>query len=135
MVSSFAEIDQPMIVANLWLIAAIVLLPFSTEAVGDPAINDLALPTALFAVNVAAASILSTGIYWLAWKRNLFRSRPSPAELRQYLIAGLVPAVVFLGSIPIAYLASPLAAKLFWLSLLVLKPLTGRRRAPEAEAG
>lgn len=135
MVSSFASIDRPLIVANLWLIAAIVLLPFTTEAVGDPATHDLALPVAVFAVNVAVASILSTAIYWLAWKHDLFRSRPSGTELRRYLLEGIVPAAVFLLSVPIAFLVSSLAAKLFWLSLLVLNPLMGRRRAREAEAG
>jgi uncharacterized membrane protein len=60
MVADFAYIDVPAIVANLFLIAAIVLLPFSTQAVGDPATDDLALPVAWMAVDVAAASALST---------------------------------------------------------------------------
>jgi hypothetical protein len=80
-----------------------------------------------FALNVMLASILSTLVYWLAWKRDLLRSPPSRAELRGHLAGGLVPAAVFLVSIPIVYLASPLAAKLSWLSLLVLKPLTSPR--------
>jgi hypothetical protein len=61
MVASFRAIDYPVIVLNLVLVAAIVLLPFGTQAVGDPGINDLALPTALMAVTVAAASILHAG--------------------------------------------------------------------------
>lgn len=133
MVASFAAIDTPVIVANLFLIGAIVLLPFGTEAVGDPAIDDLALPTAVFALDVAAASIMLAIIYWLAWKRNLLRPHPSRAELRANLVASAVPAVVFIVSIPIAYVASPTAAKLSWLSLLILNRLSGAGRRSKAE--
>jgi uncharacterized membrane protein len=135
MVADFAYIDVPVMVANLVLIAAIVLLPFSTEALGDPATDDLALPVAWMAVDVAAASALSTLVFSLAWKRDLLRGKPTKQELRGNLVGGLVPAAVFLVSIPIAYLASPLAAQLSWLSLLVLVPLASRRSRRTREAG
>jgi uncharacterized membrane protein len=135
MVADFAYIDVPVMVANLVLIAAIVLLPFSTEALGDPATDDLALPVAWMAVDVAAASALSTLVFSLAWKRDLLRGEPTKQELRGSLVGGLVPAAVFLVSIPIAYLASPLAAQLSWLSLLVLVPLASRRSRRTREAG
>jgi uncharacterized membrane protein len=134
LIASFDALDTPVMVANLFLIAAIVLLPFSTEAMGDPEIDDLALPTAVFALDVAAASMMLTIIYWLAWKRDLFRSRPSPAELRANVIASVVPAVIFVVSIPIAYLASATAAKLSWLSLIILKRLGSPRRPSKAES-
>jgi uncharacterized membrane protein len=134
LIASFDALDTPVIVANLFLIAAIVLLPFSTEAVGDPEIDDLALPTAVFALDVAAASMMLTIIYWLAWKRDLFRSRPSRAELHANLIASVVPAVIFVVSIPIAYLASATAAKLSWLSLIILNRLSSPRRPSKAES-
>jgi uncharacterized membrane protein len=133
LIASFDAIDTPLIVANLFLIATVVLLPFTTEAVGDPKIEDLALPTAVFALDVAAASIMLTIIYWLAWKRDLFRSRPSRPELRANLLASAIPAVVFIASIPIAYVASPTAAKLSWLSLLILDRIGGARRRSKAE--
>jgi uncharacterized membrane protein len=135
MVADFAYIDVPVIVANLFLIAAIVLLPFSTQAVGDPATDDLALPVAWLAVDVAAASALCTLVFWLAWKRDLLRAEPTKEELRGNLVGGLVPAAVFLVSIPIAYLASPLVAELSWLSLVVLKPLTSPPSRRKHEAG
>jgi uncharacterized membrane protein len=134
LIASFDALDTPVIVANLFLIAAIVLLPFSTEAVGDPEIDDLALPTAVFALDVAAASMMLTIIYWLAWKRDLLRSRPRRAELRANLIASVVPAVIFVVSIPIAYLASATAAKLSWLSLIILNRLSSPRRPSKAES-
>jgi uncharacterized membrane protein len=120
LIASLDALDTHVLVANLFLIAAVVLLPFTTDAVGDPKIDDLALPTAVFAIDVAAASMALTIIYWLAWKRNLFRLRPSRPELRANLIASAIPAAVFIVSVPIAYAASPIAAKLSWLSLLIL---------------
>ena len=127
MVASFRAIDYPVIVLNLVLVAAIVLLPFSTQAVGDPGIADLALPTALMAVNVAAASILHGAVYRLARRRGLMSPRPSTAEANRYLFASLAAAAVFLVSIPVAYLLSPEIARIFWLSLVPLGYLLGRR--------
>jgi hypothetical protein len=47
-------------------------------------------------------------------------------------VAGLLPAIVFAASIPIAYLVSPKAAALSWLTLLVLAPLAPRLAARAA---
>ena len=100
-----------------------------------PQRNQLALPVAWMAVDVAAASALTTLVFWLAWKRGLLRAEPTKEELRGNLVGGLVPAAVFLVSIPIASLASPLAAEFSWLSLVVLKPMTSPPRRRKREAG
>jgi uncharacterized membrane protein len=131
LVASFAAIDVPVIVANLGLIGAIVLLPFSTEAVGDPGVDDLPLPTALLAVNVAAASLLHSLVFAMAVRRDLLATRPSRDEYLAALLPGLVPAAVFLLSVPIAYLVDPVAAQLLWLTLLVL-PVLSRRALKRA---
>src|SRR5688572_28551076 len=65
----FAGLDYPMIVANLFLVAAIVLLPFSTESVGDLGTEQLPLPVAVMAVDIVAASVLSTLVFLLAVQR------------------------------------------------------------------
>jgi uncharacterized membrane protein len=137
MIASFAAIDVPVIVANLVLIGAIVLLPFSTEAVGNPGVEDLPLPTALLAVNVAAASLLHTLVYVMAIRRGLVAARPSRDQFIGDLSGGLLPAAVFLISIPIAYLISPGAAQLFWLTLLLVGPAHRllRRRAWRSAEG
>jgi uncharacterized membrane protein len=134
MIASFVALDTTVIVTNLFLIAAIVVLPFSTEAVGDPATEGLALPTATMAVNVAVASGLSTLVYWLAWKRDLLDRRPSPEALHEWLVASTAPAVIFLVSIPIAVFVSPEAAQLSWLLLIVSGWLTNPRTHPKRKA-
>lgn len=77
-----AAVDQLTIVANLVLIASIVVIPFSTNAVGDPGVEDLPLPTAFLAVNIAVASGLHTLVYVLAYRRKLFLVRPSARASR-----------------------------------------------------
>jgi uncharacterized membrane protein len=131
MIASFAALDGPLIVANLVLVAGVVLLPFSTRSVGDPGISDLPLPTAVMAANVAAVTIIHNGIYAMARERGLLDPRPTAADLGWWLAAGLVPAVVFIASIPVAYAASPLTAKLTWLAVLPLG-LTVDRMAARA---
>ena len=143
MVASFAAIDRPVIIANLFLVAAIVILPFSTKSVGDPGVENLPLPSAVLAVNVAAASALQTLVYVMACRRRLLASEPSRAEFVAQVATSLTPAGVFLFSIPIAYLVDPGAAQLVWVSLFVLNPtvarwLRGTRRQhvpPPTDAG
>jgi uncharacterized membrane protein len=125
MVASFVALDARTIVVNLCLVAAIVLLPFSTDSVGDPGVEDLALPTVLMAVNVAVVSSLSTLVWVTASRRRLLDHTPSKGEWRQAVIGGLTPAAVFLVSVPLAYLVSAGFAKLAWLSLLVINPAVG----------
>jgi TMEM175 potassium channel family protein len=126
MVASFVSLDRPTIITNLFLIAAIVLLPFTTRSVGDPAVADLPLPTALMAVNIAAVSALSTLVWAVASRRRLLDHVPTPGEWRESVFSGLAPVAVFLGSVPIAYLVSPAAARLFWLTLVVFNPVVGK---------
>lgn len=120
LLSSFDAIDTPLIVLNLALVVAVVLLPFTTEALGSGNVDDLPLPTAVYAVNISCASILATVVYLVARHRGLLRFGDDPSTARGIAMAGLLPAVVFLASIPIAYYGSPEAARWSWLSLIVL---------------
>jgi hypothetical protein len=52
-------------------------------------------------------------------------AQPSRQRMRLNLVPQLTPAAIFLVSIPVAYLVSSPAARLSWLSLLVLNPMVG----------
>jgi uncharacterized membrane protein len=118
MIASFAAIDYTAIVVNLFLIAAIVLLPFSTQAVGDSGVEDLALPTVIMAVNVVAASVLHTLVYVVAVRDNLLSTVPSAGEVRWFVVNALAAAVVFAASVPVAYVISPTWARITWIGLV-----------------
>jgi uncharacterized membrane protein len=126
LIASFAAIDYTTIAVNLALIAAIVLLPFSTQSVGDPAVQDLPLPVVIMAVNVVAASVLHTLVYVVAVRRSLLSPAPSRGEVSSAVANGLAAAAVFGASVPIAYLVSPEAAKIAWISLIPAGVLLGR---------
>src|SRR5205085_394004 len=110
-VASFVAIDTPTIVAHLGLLAAIVLLPFTTASVGDPDVAGLPLPTVLMAVGIAAVSALDTLVWVVAHHGDLLDHTPTWGEWRETVIMGIAPAAVFLGSVPIAYLVSPDTAR------------------------
>ena len=135
MVASWVGIDVRAIVANLCLMAGIVLLPFSTAAVGDPSVENLPLPTVLMAVNVAAVAVLYTVVWIVAAGRGLIDPAPDAGEWLTTVIGGLALAVVFLASIPIAYLVAPDVARLSWVAVIVGNPivprLTARMRRPK----
>jgi uncharacterized membrane protein len=129
LIASFAAIDYTTTVVNLFLIAAIVLLPFSTQAVGDPGVEDLALPSAIMAVNVVAASVLHTLVYVVAVRRNLLSAAPSRGEVSYNVVNGLAAAAVFAASVPVAYLTSPITARITWISLIPISWLLARYTA------
>lgn len=129
MIASFVALDTHTIVVNLCLVGAVVLLPFSTASVGDPDVADLPLPTVLMAVNIAALSALHTLVWAIAARKRLLDHIPTSGEWRERMINGLVPAAVFLASVPLAYVASPAVARLGWLSLLAINPAVGRLTA------
>jgi uncharacterized membrane protein len=121
LVRTLEAVDQLTIIANLVLIASIVVIPFSTNSVGDPGVEDLPLPTAFLAFNIAVASGLHTLVYLLARRRELFLVRPSAREVQGTIVIGLSPAVIVLASVPIAYLASPVIAQLSWLLIIPIR--------------
>ena len=134
MVASFVALDTRTIVVNLFLVAAVVL-PFSTDSVGDPGVENLVLPTVLMAVNVAVVSSLYTLVWVTASRRALLDHTPDAGEWREALIGGLAPAVVFLLSVPLAWFVSPGLARLSWLSLMVVNPVVGRLTARARRRG
>jgi uncharacterized membrane protein len=136
LVASFAAIDIRLLVLNLFLLASIVLLPFTTESAGDPSVDHLPLPAVVLSVNLAAVSIAFTLIYVIARDRGLLRVEHSQREFRWRTALFLAPGVVFLVSIPVAYAIDPGIARLTWLSLLVVNPFLGRgmSRALAAES-
>jgi uncharacterized membrane protein len=124
------HLNGRLITVNLVLLAFVVLLPFSTDALGE---HQEPLATAVFAGNVAVVSSTEAVMFLLAWRNGLPSVPLSLRRIRLELVPQLVPPAFFLASIPVAYLVSSSAARLSWLALVVLGPVVGilvRRRAP-----
>lgn len=131
LIGRFAALDGITIAANAVVMLFVVFIPFTTEAMGDPQLQALPLPTAMYALNVALAVIASVLMFQLAASRGLLAEELPWRARRAQLLDGLVTPAVFLLSIPVTYAATaawnePDIGKLFWLTLLVIGPVTGR---------
>ncbi|MBM7366575.1 TMEM175 family protein [Gordonia hydrophobica] len=120
-------LDGPTTAISLVATALIVLIPFTTQGISDPASADLPLPTAVYAVNVALAALAHSAVFVVAATRGLLRQPLDAARLRAAMLDYALTPAIFLLSIPLAFWVDPAVAQLSWLSLAVLLPLSGRR--------
>src|SRR5690606_17575696 len=142
LVARFTALDPPVIAANVVVAFFVVFIPFTTEAMGDPDLQDLALPTALYAVNVGLAVVANVVMFHVAVARGLVEDGEPPAARRARTLDALVVPAVMFASVPVTYLGvdrwgDATAGKLTWASLVVLGPLSARvaeRRAARAAA-
>lgn len=131
MIGRLAALDGPTITANIVVMGLVVFIPFTTDAIGDPQLQQLALPTALYAVNVALCIIASVIMFQIAVSRGL-TDNPVPKRVRKaQIIDGLSAPAVFLLSVPVTCWAVAIwqdssAGKLFWLLLFITGPIIGR---------
>jgi hypothetical protein len=88
--------------------------------------GDLPLPVAVYAVILSATYVMQSIVLIVANRKGLTTTKLSPRETLWSYISGALLPIVFLGSIPLAYLYGPLAAQRSWISLLFLYPLLGR---------
>ncbi|MFM9379343.1 TMEM175 family protein [Gordonia sp. VNK21] len=123
-----SALNRPVIIANLVAAGLVILIPFTTSGISIDDVGDYPLPTALYALNIALASLAQTAIYLTAHHHRVLADGAD--RLPAHLLASLVPPAVFLMSIPIAYAAGPAAGQWTWLSLVVLVPLSGRLLGP-----
>lgn len=126
LVQRISAMDPATTMANLVAAALVVLIPFTTQGISDPGSAPYALPTVLYAGNIALASLAQMTMFEVARRRGLERAPLSPKEHRAWLVPGLVTPAVFLASVPVALVWGGDVGKLFWLALAVLSPLAGR---------
>lgn len=123
---SMTGLDGPTITMNLLAVALVMLIPFTTQGISDPASNDFALPTALYALNIALASLAQIAFGELGRLRGLVRQPLTGRARAVELTAAWLPPVVFGLSIPIAIAFGPASGQWTWLSLAFALPLLGR---------
>lgn len=123
--SQLAAIDTTLIIWNLFYLFAIVLVPFEAEVIGLYSAEPLA--SAVYAGWFVMFGAISVAGYLIARRQGLLGDAPTPGAVRAQIVNRLAPAIVFLVSIPIAYLVGPTAAMLSWLAIWPLSALLGTR--------
>ena len=113
-----ARFDGNLMGLNLFYLAWIALVPFSSELLGN--YSGEADSAIVYAANMAGASLTFTAMAIYANRRGLLRP-DAPEDVRRlagpttFLIGG-----IFLLSIPIALLVDVSAAQLSWLAILLV---------------
>ncbi len=114
--------DGRLLGLNLLYLAWIVLIPFSSQVLGDHGGDTDAI--LLYAVNLIGVSLI--GAIMAIDARRAGLAETSPEVAREGQRRALIVAAVFLASIPVAFI-DPHVAQLLWLALFI-DPL-GRRVA------
>jgi uncharacterized membrane protein len=119
--------DGRLIALNLFYLAWIVLIPFSSQVLGDHGGDEAAV--ILYAVNLIG--VLLSGVLMFADARRAGLSRVTPEEAKAGQRSALLVAAVFFASIPVALL-DPHLAPYCWIVLFLgpLVALVSRARRP-----
>jgi uncharacterized membrane protein len=121
--SGLAEFDGVLIALNFLYLGLAVLVPFSSELMGDYGGEREAV--VIYAANIGLLTLSGALMAEYAVRRGLMR--PGAAEGATGPASYLITAV-FLLSIPVAFV-SPLAASLIWLTTFIGRYGLGRARA------
>lgn len=113
----FSEVDgfdSRLLGLNIFYLSWIVLIPFSSEVLGD--YGGETPSVVLYAVNLAAVALV--GLAMAAHARRHGLAMISDEKAREFRVRSSFIAAVFLASIPLAFLA-PDYAPLLWLALFL----------------
>jgi uncharacterized membrane protein len=127
-VSSLAAYNRALISMNMFYLAFVASLPFTSGLIGRYFSNPVSV--ALFATTLFVISSMETVMFWYAHRAGLLRIPLTPAVFRAGLANSTLPSVLFLISIPLAFVSSLLATLLWLLAIpigLVIDRLTGVR--------
>ncbi len=112
----FSEVtgfDNRLLSINIFYLAWIVLIPFSSEVLGDH--GGEATAVVLYAINLSG--VVLTGIWMMADARAAGLTRIAAGAHREQRYRAFYIALVFLASIPVALFLSTEVASLMWLAL------------------
>lgn len=121
MLANLRGFDGRLMALNLLVLCFIALLPVPTELLGT--YGDEPWGVWPYAVCMAVISLSMGAVFQYAYTQDLLREPPSSATvLRAQRVRTVVPAAVFLLSVPVAFL-SPRLAMGMWALLLVTRYL------------
>jgi len=104
--------DRTYVGAVIVYLGLIALLPIPAAMLGEYAQNPLAV--SVFAAYASAVSGMEVVLFLVAYRRGLFMAPLSAPFRREQIMGSLSPLVVFLSSIPLAFI-NPMLAMGWWL--------------------
>ncbi|MFG2894757.1 TMEM175 family protein [Streptomyces sp. NPDC048248] len=119
------KVDGIVIRLGLLNLGLIALMPFPTTLLAE--YGDQSQSVAVYSGAVAAMGAAQLALTIVVWKRPWLGSEALPDPVARNDVADLAWTVlVFVVAVPLAFV-SPTGAKLWWVVLLPLKTMTGRR--------
>lgn len=121
------DINGNLLSRNLIYLASIAFLPFPTALLGDYLHNPVAVSA--YALAVAAVSALEVVLFRCAYHDGLLHRPPPPHVYRWAVRASILPVLLFLASVPVAF-ASTAAAVVIWMVVVPLEVFLVDRHRP-----
>jgi len=121
-VASLDKISPHLIGASVVMLGFVVLLPFTTDGLGN---EGTTVATVVYALNIAAASACGASLHWVARRDGLYRPPVDEPAQRRHVVGLLLTSAVFLVSVPVAIWSAD-AARYFWLLLIPASMLPDR---------
>ena len=113
--SMLARMDRGFVGLNLVYLAFIALLPFPTDLLGNYFENPIAI--VVYATNVAIISGMEVVLFRKAYRADLL-AHPMPEDVYRWgVIGSSSPVVVFMLSIPVAFVSTTAAAAVWFLTI------------------
>jgi uncharacterized membrane protein len=130
-VMTLRGMDSRYVLATILYLALIALLPVPAQMLGEYWGNSLAV--ALFAVYATAVSGMEVLLILVALRGDLFLAPPDRPFARQLVLGSLSPMVVFLTSIPLAFISTSWALIWWLVGSMIAGRLLGRMQAQPPE--
>jgi uncharacterized membrane protein len=118
--------DSRLMTLNLTYLGLIVLVPFTSELLGDYG-DDVEAPV-IYAVVLAAAALVNWSMVRYAIRGRLVNPESRVAVAGSGELTGLAIPGIFLISIPLAFI-SPYLAEISWALLFLVRSTLARRRS------
>lgn len=109
--------NHTLIWLNIVLLISVSFLPFPVELFGD--FSSIPIVVAFYSLNIALVGLLLFIIWWYAsYNCRLIDKNTSKKEINYYLLLNAIAPVIFLLSIPLAFVDVSLA-KFAWVGVIV----------------
>ena len=116
--------DEGLLLRNLLFLFFVVLLPFLSAVLGDH--GDLAVAAAVYATGMAFMGLSSSRLMAYAYRRGLTTPDVTPAFARYLTWRGLLVPIMFLTSVPVAFISTN-TAELSWLLVIPAQRMLASR--------